>query len=97
MLGFLLNASDSVIKSGHAQDIIQNVFTLIMAIVSLAIIVVVLMQESESGGVSAISGGSNDSFYGKNKKRSKEQILKIVTLSLGAFMLVLSVVFFAIM
>ena len=73
-----------------------NVFTIIMAIVSIAIIIVVLMQESETGGVSAISGGSNDSFYGKNKKRSKEQILKIVTLALGAFMLVLSIVFFAV-
>ena len=91
MLDFLVNTISS-----KARHIMTNVFTLIMAIVSIAIIIVVLLQESETGGVSAISGGSNDSFYGKNKKRSKEQILKIVTLALGAFMLVLSIVFFAV-
>jgi len=54
----------------------------------------VLMQEGESGGVSAITGGNSDTFYEKNKGRSKEQILKKVTLILGALMLVLSLVFF---
>lgn len=91
MLNFLIAAS-----SYEARKLAADILTVIMAILSLAIIVVVMMQESETGGVSAISGGSNDSFYGKNKKRSKAQILKIVTLSIGLLMLIISVVFFCI-
>ncbi len=81
------------ITSG-AWAIIDAVLAILMAVLSIAIIVVVMMQEGETGGVSAISGGSSDTFYGKNKGRSKEQILKRVTLILGAVMLVISVVFF---
>ena len=78
----------------NARSIISNILIILMAVISVAIIVVVMMQEGETGGVSAISGGNNDTFYGKNKGRSKEQILKRITLILGAVMLVLSVVFF---
>ena len=91
MLNFLVAA-----LSGEARSLIADILTVIMAVLSLAIIVVVMMQESETGGVSAISGGSNDSFYGKNKKRSKAQILKIVTLAIGLLMLIISVVFFCV-
>ena len=78
----------------NVRSIISNILIILMAVISIAIIVIVMMQEGETGGVSAISGGNNDTFYGKNKGRSKEQILKRVTLILGAVMLVLSVVFF---
>jgi len=79
----------------EAWEAIDAVLIILMTVISIAIVVVVMMQEGESGGVSAISGGSSDTFYGKNKGRSKEQILKRITLILGAVMLVISVVFFA--
>ena len=76
------------------RSIISNILIILMSVISIAIIVVVMMQESETGGVSAISGGTDEKFYGQETGRSKEQILKRVTLILGAVMLVLSVVFF---
>ena len=91
MLDFVLSAI-----STDAKKVIAEVLIILMTVISIAIIVVVMMQESETGGVSAISGGSSDTFYGKNKGQSREQILKRVTLILGAIMLVLSVVFFVI-
>ena len=90
MLEFLLGIAV------EARETIANVMIILMTVISIAIIVVVMMQEGETGGVSAISGGSSDTFYGKNKGRSKEQILKRVTLILGAVMLVISVVFFVV-
>jgi len=89
---------DSIISAitKEARDVITTVFIILMAVISIAIIVIVMMQEGETGGVSAISGGSSDTFYGKNKARSKEQILKRITLILGAVMLVLSVIFFVV-
>ena len=91
MLDFILGAITK-----EARGVIANVLIVLMTVISIAIIVVVMMQEGETGGVSAISGGSSDTFYGKNKGRSKEQILKRITLILGAVMLVISVVFFLI-
>ena len=77
-----------------ARVTISNILIILMTLISIAIIIVVMMQEGETGGVSAISGNNSDTFYGKNKGQSKEQILKRITLILGAVMLVLSVVFF---
>ena len=91
MIDFMLGAI-----TRQAREVIANILIVLMTVLSVAIIVVVMMQEGESGGVSAISGGSSDTFYGKNKGRSKEEILKRVTLILGAVMLVVSVVFFVV-
>ena len=91
MYDFMLSAI-----TREAREVIANVLIILMTVLSLSIVVIVLMQEGETGGVSAISGGSSDTFYGKNKGRSKEQILKRITLILGAVMLVISVVFFLI-
>jgi len=90
MLDYILMAA----IDPNARTVIANVLIVLMALISIAIIVVVMMQEGETGGVSAISGSNNDTFFGKNKGRTKEQILKRITLILGAVMLVLSVVFF---
>ena len=90
MLDYILMAA----IDPNARTVIANVLIILMAVISIAIIVVVMMQEGETGGVSAISGSNNDTFFGKNKGRTKEQILKRITLILGAVMLVLSVVFF---
>jgi len=91
MLDFIMGAI-----TREARGVIANVLIILMTVISIGIIVVVMMQEGETGGVSAISGGSSDTFYGKNKGHSKEQILKRITLILGAVMLVISVVFFLI-
>ena len=55
-------------------------FVLVGLIVACAIaaIICVLMQSGNSEGVSAITG-SSETFYSKNKGRSKESILKIIT------------------
>ena len=89
LLDFMLGAIQR-----STRVVIANVLMILMTVISVAIVVIVMMQEGETGGVSAISGGSSDTFYGKNKGRSKEQILKRITLILGAVMLVISVVFF---
>lgn len=52
----------------------------LLAIASIVIILIVLVQESkEQGLTSAISGGYNDSFYGKNTARTKDAKLNRLT------------------
>lgn len=53
-------------------------------------VVFVLMQKSNEGGVSSvIMGGSSDTFFGKNKARSKEAKLQKVTKALAVVFFIL--------
>ena len=63
---------------------IQIVLGVVLIILSILIIIVVLMQESKAELSGAIAGGSSDSFYGKNKKRTKEAKLSRLTVIFGS-------------
>ena len=72
----------------------EVVIGILMILVSVGIIVFVLMQQSRENGLSgAIAGGSanNDTFFGKNKGRTKEAQLSRFTKFLGIGFFVLSV------
>lgn len=69
---------------------VQIVFGVVLIILAIAIVVLVLLQEGNQQGLSgAISGGSSDSFFGKNKGRTDEAkkafLTKIFT---GAFLVI---------
>lgn len=67
----------------------------LMLLMAVAMIVVVLMQQGTDDNVQAITG-SGDSYYGKNKARSREGILKKITLVLFCLIMVVSIIFFII-
>lgn len=53
---------------------------ILLLISSILIIVIVLFQDSKDPGLSsAIGGGSSDSYFGKNSKRTKEARLGRIT------------------
>ena len=69
---------------------------ILMVLVAIVLIVTVLMQNSDSDGMGAISGGS-DTFFGKNKNTTLEgklanatKISAIVFVALAVLILVLS-------
>ncbi len=51
---------------------------ILMVIAALVLIVTVLMQDSESDGMSALAGGS-ETFFGKNKNNTLEGKLAMAT------------------
>ena len=61
----------------------------ILIVASLFIIVLVMLQQSRQAGLSGAIAGGSDSFYEKNKGRSKEA-------RLAFFTKVVSVVFFVV-
>ena len=61
---------------------LQMVFTIIQFVIALALTVVVLAQDSKSGGMGAMMGGS-ETFFGKNKGKTKEALLKKLTIIFG--------------
>ena len=66
-----------------------------MLIAGIALIVVVMMQKGTNDNVGVISGAS-DTYYGRNKEKGKEGVLKKVTFVLFAFILVCSIICFVV-
>lgn len=87
------SAIDPDVRNGISYALI-----ILMTLLSIAIIVLVMMQKSGGEDVTAITGGTkNDSFFGKNKADSREGLLRKATVVCGVLMLVVSVVYFVIL
>ena len=75
------------------MDILTNIVTVIYVINCLVLIVICLMQSKDDEGASgAIVGGSSSSFYEKNKGRTKQGMIKRLTIILGILFVVLTIV-----
>lgn len=74
------------------MEIVKNILLVIYVIVTLALIIITLVQSKESSGVtSTITGSSTNNFYNQNKGRTKEGRMKRWTISLGVAFAVLAV------
>ena len=72
---------------------LQIIFGVVLILLAIIIIVLVLMQESNQQGLSgAISGGSSESFFGKNKGRTDEAKKAFITKIVSSVFLVLVLV-----
>lgn len=59
---------------------VEIIAGILLILASLVIVLIVLVQESkEQGLTSAIGGGANDSFYGKNSGRTRDAKLSKFT------------------
>ena len=64
----------------------QNILLAIEIILGLAIIVTIYMQPSKADALSGlIQGSSNDTFFAKNKSRTKQVILVRLTIFFSVF------------
>lgn len=103
VLGVMFAAcNESTTSNDPAGSIDYNVrqdvslaFMILMLIAGIALIVVVMMQKGTNDNVGVISGAS-DTYYGRNKEKGKESVLKKVTFALFAFILVCSIISFAV-
>ena len=71
---------------------IKTIVSVIFVAICIALIILVMLQESKSSGLSGSIGGMADSYWGKNKGRSMEGKLVKWTAILGAIFFVLSIV-----
>ncbi len=71
------------------------IVSILMAALCLVLSAVVLLQQGKSAGLSgAISGGSSDTYFGRNKNRTLEGKLSTLTKILGASYIVLALVLY---
>lgn len=73
------------------MEVLKIIITVIYIIVSIALVVLVLMQEGKSAGLGAISGAA-ETYWGKNKGRSMEGTLVKLTKILAICFILISVV-----
>ncbi len=71
---------------------LKTIVSVIFIAICIALIILVMLQESKSSGLSGSIGGMADSYWGKNKGRSMEGKLVKWTAILGAVFFVLSVI-----
>ena len=91
MLGLLNN----LLVSFELYQAISVACIVLAVLCAIFIVVVVMMQPGNSNGIDALSG-SSDTFYGKNKSKTIESKLRILTVISVAVLVVLMVVFYLI-
>ncbi len=69
----------------------KTFLTIVFVIVAIVLTIVVLMQEGKSAGLGTISGAA-DTYWGKNKGRSMEGKLELITKILAAAFFILAIV-----
>ena len=62
----------------------------VIFLIGIALAVLVLSQEGKDNGFNASFTGSVDSYWGKNKKHSKEARIQKITALLGAAFIILA-------
>lgn len=95
-----LLAVDTLIRPGgsiaaETREAVVLAFMILMMIASIAMIVIVLMQKGTSDNVGVITGAS-DTYYGKNKEKGKEGLLKKITFFIFAFIVVCAIICFVV-
>lgn len=61
------------------MGVLTTIFTILQVVLSVAIIVLVLMQQSKSAGLSGAIAGGAETFFGKNRGRSIDGLLHKLT------------------
>ena len=72
--------------------VLKIVLSIVFIIDCVALVALVLAQEGKTQGLGAIQGFAETTYWGKIKGRSREGVLKKVTVVLSVLFVVLSVV-----
>lgn len=78
----------------NSFPIIRYVLMFIIAISAIALIVVTIMQESEGGNGNNAITGIQESYYSQNKGKTKEGLLKKLTISFASIIAISIILFF---
>ena len=74
------------------MEFLRGIVTVLYVLICIALVVIVLFQESKSQGLSGSINGIAETYWGKNKGRSMEGALEKGTKILAVLFIVLSVV-----
>lgn len=64
---------------------------IIYLIICAALVIIVMLQESNEGNASAITGQGSESFYSKNKSSNKKAFMSKLTIMFGVLFAVVAI------
>lgn len=70
----------------------QTLFSILVLASSLGVIISVLLQEGEEGGLGAIGGGAPESLFGSNRGTTKQAMLQRITVISAAIFVISTLV-----
>ena len=73
------------------MSVLRIVLTVIFILVCVAMTIIVLFQEGKTNGLSSLSG-SAETYWSKNKNRSKESLLVKYTSALAVLFMLLAII-----
>ncbi len=73
------------------MKVLSIVIGVVFMLICAALVVLVLAQEGKSQGLGAIQGTVENTYWGKNKGRSREGVLKTVTIVLSFLFVILAI------
>lgn len=66
--------------------VLKYVFMVLFIIVSIVLTIIIMMQEGEDAGLGSLSGQSLETYWSRNKGRSREGVVvKVTTILVVAF------------
>ena len=68
----------------------KTALIVIFLIISVILAIIVMMQEGKGGGFINSVGAGSETYWGKNKGKSKEAILRKITAVLGVAYMVIA-------
>ncbi len=74
------------------MEILKTVLMVLLIIICIALTAIILSQEGKQNGLGSLSGQQFDSYWSKNKGRSKEGLLVKLTTVLVVLFFVISAV-----
>lgn len=73
------------------MKVLDYVVGVVFILICIALVSLVLAQEGKNQGLGAIQGSVENTYWGKNKGRSREGMLKKVTVLLSVLFILISV------
>ncbi|MDY4517805.1 MAG: preprotein translocase subunit SecG [Candidatus Spyradocola sp.] len=74
------------------MNVVRIILSIILGLDCLALVVLVLMQQGKSAGLSGAIAGGAETFFGKKKAASYEGKMELLTKITGTVFMVLAVV-----
>ncbi len=93
-IGYILGAIANV--PYEVSQWLEPLLMILMVVVGVLGVVFILMQKGTNDNIGSLAGSETDTYAGKNKSRSRESVLKKLTVVCFVLIMVLAVVFFII-
>lgn len=65
--------------------------TIVISVVSIGVVIFILMQEAKTGGLSSEISGASQTYWAKNRSRSKEGKLVRLTIIFGILFFIVAI------